>query len=60
LGNILGIGIFVSILYLADGFGGGSPDNNIITKVYNDFGLHKMYRVGDKLGAGKLVTGNNI
>ncbi|WP_027062977.1 formate/nitrite transporter family protein [Mesoplasma seiffertii] len=60
LGNILGIGIFVSILYLANGFAGGAPDNNIITKVYDGFGLHKLYNVGHKLGAGEAITGSDV
>ncbi|AUF83724.1 hypothetical protein CXP39_02855 [Mesoplasma syrphidae] len=56
LGNILGIGIFVSILYLADGFAG----SEVITKVYDGFGLHKLYNVGHKLGSGEAITGSDI
>ncbi|ATZ18437.1 formate/nitrite transporter [Williamsoniiplasma somnilux] len=58
LGNIAGITIFVSILYLSNGFTAGH--GLLMSKVYENFGLHKLYILGDKLGAKEAILVKDV
>ncbi|WP_026389650.1 formate/nitrite transporter family protein [[Acholeplasma] multilocale] len=56
IGNIVGIGLFVSLLYVSNGFG----DGQVLLKTYDNFGLHKIFEVGHQLGAGQDYTSSHI
>ncbi|WP_027062978.1 formate/nitrite transporter family protein [Mesoplasma seiffertii] len=58
LGNILGIGLFVTILYLANGY--DSTNNLLLTKIYQNFGLNKMGSIGVHLKNHTSISVNDI
>ncbi|WP_027048539.1 formate/nitrite transporter family protein [Mesoplasma syrphidae] len=58
LGNITGIGFFVAIFYLSDGY--ASDDNLLLTKIYENYGLNKMGIIGNRLKTSSAISGTDV